>query len=366
MIFFSNPKAQYLTHKVEIDAAINAVLSGTRFVLGQNVTSFEEEFAKYIGAGHVVGVGNGTDALCLALRALGIGPGDEVIAPSHTAVATVAAIGMAGVTPVLVDVSPDYYTPSPQAVEQAVTDRTRAVIAVHLYGQPADMDEILRVASRHKLEVVEDCAQAHGALYKGQRVGSIGDIGCFSFYPTKNLGALGDGGAVATSDSATASRLRKLRQYGWDKNQISHEPGWNSRLDELQAAVLRVKLRHLDVDTEKRRVIARKYDEAFQGFPVVCPLVRDGCSHVYHLYVVAVDQRNDLVQFLKEHNIVAGIHYQTPVHKMPTYHDCLPAGVNLSLTDALADQVLSLPIYPELTDNEQDQVISVIREFYLQ
>jgi len=364
VIFFSNPKAQYNTHKKEIDVAFEKVLSSTRFILGENVTSFEEEFAKYIGVDHAVGVGNGTDALCLALRALDIGPGKEVIAPSHTAVATVAAIGMAGAIPVLVDVDPNYYTMSSEAVEKAITSRTCAVIAVHLYGQPAGMNEILGIAKRHKLKVIEDCAQAHGALYADQRVGSIGDIGCFSFYPTKNLGAIGDGGMVVTKDKSLSSRVRRLAQYGWDEHQISQEPGWNSRLDELQAAVLRVKLRHLDADTEKRRSIARKYNEAFQDSPVVCPLVRDGCSHVHHLYVITVDKRDELIQFLRKNNIVAGIHYLTPVHKMPVYKHCLPTGVNLSQTDALADRVLSLPIYPELTDREQDQVISAIREFY--
>ena len=253
MIFFSNPKAQYLAHKKEIDAAIEKVLSGTQFILGQNVASFEEEFAKYIGTDHVVGVGNGTDALCLALNAFDIGPGKEVIAPSYTAVATIAAIGMAGAIPILVDVDPSYYTLSPEAIEKAVTERTRAVIAVHLYGQPADMNKILAIAKRHKLKVIEDCAQAHGAIYEDKRVGSIGDIGCFSFYPTKNLGALGDGGAVVTSDDVIASHLYKLREYGWDENRISQKPGWNSRLDELQAAVLRAKLPYLDADTEKRK-----------------------------------------------------------------------------------------------------------------
>jgi dTDP-4-amino-4,6-dideoxygalactose transaminase len=365
VIFFSNPKAQYLAYKNEIDAAIEKTLSGTQFILGQNVASFEEEFAKYIGTDHAVGVGNGTDALCLALNALEIGLGDEVIAPSYTAVATIAAIEMAGAIPVLVDVDPYYYTLSPEAIEQAVTERTRAVIAVHLYGQPADMNKILTIAKRHKLKVIEDCAQAHGAIYEDKRVGSIGDIGCFSFYPTKNLGALGDGGAVVTSDDVIASHLYKLREYGWDENRISQKPGWNSRLDELQAAILRVKLPYLDADTEKRKAIARNYDKAFQDLPVVCPPIRNRCSHVYHLYVITVHKRNELVRFLKKNNILAGIHYSTPVHKMPTYTDCLPAGVNLSQTDLLADTVLSLPIYPELNPVEQEQVISTIREFYL-
>jgi len=365
VIFFSNPKAQYLAYKNEIDAAIENVLSGTQFILGQNVASFEEEFAKYIGTDHAIGVGNGTDAICLALNALDIGPGNEVIAPSYTAVATIAAIKMAGAIPVLVDIDPNYYTLSPEAIEQAVTEQTRAIIAVHLYGQSADMNKILTIAKRQKLKVIEDCAQAHGAIYENKRVGSIGDIGCFSFYPTKNLGALGDGGAVVTSDGVIASHIYKLREYGWDENRISQKSGRNSRLDELQAAVLRVKLPYLDADTKKRKKIAENYNKAFQSLPLVCPPVRDRCSHVYHLYVITVNNRNELVQFLKQNNIFPGIHYSTPVHKMPTYTDSLPIGANLTQTDFLADKVVSLPIYPELGTNEQDRVISTIREFYL-
>ena len=363
MIFFSNPQAQYNTYKKEIDAAIQKVLSGNQFILGENVSAFEEEFAKYIGVDHVIGVANGTDAICLALRALNIGPGKEVIAPSHTAVATVAAIEMAGATPILVDIDPVYYTISPEAIEQAITDRTRAIIAVHLYGQPANMDKILRLAQKHRLKVIEDCAQAHGAAYKNRRVGSIGDVGCFSFYPTKNLGALGDGGALSTSNTTIASRVSRLRQYGWNENKISEESGWNSRLDELQAAVLRVKLSYLDAGTEKRVLIARKYTEVFQDLPITSPLIRNQCHHVYHLYVIKVDKRNELAKFLKNKNIIIGIHYPTPVHKMPAYSKYAPEGF-LVQTNNLADRVLSLPIYPELAVAEQDFVISTIQKFY--
>ena len=365
MISFSNPQAQYNTYKKEIDAAIQKVLSGSQFILGENVSAFEEEFAKDIGVDHVIGVANGTDAICLALRALNIGPGKEVIAPSHTAVATVAAIGMAGATPVLVDIDPVYYTISPEAIEQAITDNTRAVIAVHLYGQPANMNKILELANRHRLKVIEDCAQAHGASFENQRVGRIGDIGCFSFYPTKNLGALGDGGALSTSNAKTASRISKLRQYGWNEYKISEEQGWNSRLDEIQAAILRVKLPHLDSDIDKRILISQKYNDAFQSLPIITPLIRDQCRHSYHLYVIAVDKRNELILFLKRKNIVAGIHYQTPIHRMPAYANCTPTGVHLHQTEALADRIISLPIYPELNDDQQEQVISAIREFYL-
>jgi dTDP-4-amino-4,6-dideoxygalactose transaminase len=286
-----------------------------------------------------------------------------VIAPSHTAVATVAAIRLAEATPVLVDVDPGYYTLSPRAVEQAVTDRTRAVIAVHLYGQPAGIDEILDVAKRHKLKTIEDCAQAHGALYADQRVGSLGDIGCLSFYPTKNIGALGDGGMVVTKNKALSDRVRRLAQYGWDENRISLESGWNSQLGKIQAAILRVKLPHLDRDNERRCVVARNYNEGLKGLPIDLPEARGHENHVYHLYVIQSDHRNDLLDYLKTKEIFPGIHYPVPVHKMPAYADCLPAGFNFSQTDILSDRVLSLPIYPELTEDEQDQVISAIRGF---
>jgi len=363
VIFFSNPQAQYNSYKKKIDEAIQNVLSGNQFILGENVSSFEKEFAKYTGVDHVIGVGSGTDALCLALRALNIGPDNEVIAPSHTAVATIAAIEMAGAIPVLVDIDPVYYTISPEAIKKAITVRTRAVVAVHLYGQPTNMEEILYVAKKHEIKVIEDCAQAHGATYKNQKVGSIGDVGCFSFYPTKNLGALGDGGAISTSNKKTASRISRLRQYGWNENKISEEPGWNSRLDELQAAVLRIKLPNLDADTEKRMVIARKYTEVFQGLPITSPAVRDQCRHVYHLYVIAVNKRNELVEFLKNNDIIAGVHYPMPVHKMPAYSNRVPRD-SLMQTNKLADRVISLPIYPELTIAEQDMVISTIQKFY--
>jgi dTDP-4-amino-4,6-dideoxygalactose transaminase len=364
VISFSNPQAQYNTYKKNIDIAIQRVLSGNQFILGENVSSFEEEFAKYIGVDHVIGVGSGTDALCLALLALNIGHADEVIAPSHTAVATIAAIEMAGAIPVLVDIDPVYYTISPEAMKKAITRRTKAVIAVHLYGQPAGMEEILDVAKNHKIKVIEDCAQAHGAVYKNRKVGSIGDVGCFSFYPTKNLGALGDGGAISTSNKKTASRISRLRQYGWNENKISEEPGWNSRLDEIQAAILRVKLPNLDADTKKRRLIARKYTEAFQALPITSPVVRDQCHHVYHLYVIAVNKRNELVKFLQNKNIIAGVHYSTPIHKMPAYSSRSSRG-SLMQTNKLANRVISLPIYPELDVIEQDMVISRIREFFL-
>ena len=257
MILCSNPKAQYQAHKEEIDSAIQRVLDKGWYILGDETKAFESEFAAYIGVDHGIGVGSGTEALHIALAACGIGLGDEVITVSHTAVATVAAIELAGATPVLVDIDPDYYTLNPDKLESAISPRTKAIIPVHLYGQPADLTPILEIARQHGVLLIEDCAQAHGAMYGGRRIGAWGDIACFSFYPTKNLGALGDGGMVVTNDSALAERARLLREYGWAERYVSSIPGLNSRLDEVQAAVLSVKLRFLDADNEARALLAQ-------------------------------------------------------------------------------------------------------------
>lgn len=364
MIYCSNPGAQYKSYKNDIENAISRVLSSNQYLLGENVAAFEQEFAAFIGTDHAVGVSSGTDALFLALRVFDISSGDEVIAPSHTAVATVAAIGLTGANPVLVDVEPTFYTLDPKAMEKAVTAKTRAVIAVHLYGQPADLDGIRSVAHRHNLKIIEDCAQAHGACFGGRRVGSMGDMGCFSFYPTKNLGALGDGGMVVTKDKTLAHRVRRLAQYGWDENRISQEAGWNSRLDEIQAAVLRVKLPHLDEDNGRRRAVACKYDEGLKGLPIDLPEIRDNENHVYHLYVIESDRRNELIEYLKTKEIFAGIHYSVPVHQHPAYADAMPTGYTLANTERLVHRILSLPIYPELSEEDQDQVIFAIREFF--
>ena len=277
MIHSSNPKAQYLAHKDEIDSAIQGVLSKGQLILGENVYAFEKEFSEYIGSKYSIGVGNGTDALFLAMRAMEFGPGDEVIAPSHTATATIASIAMTGATPVLTDVNPVHHTLDPSSISKAITPNTKGVMAVHMYGQPADMDKILDITRQNGLKLIEDCAQAPGAIYKNRRVGSIGDVGCFSFYPTKNLGALGDGGAVVTSDTFLAEKIRKLRQYGWDEKRVSQYIGLNSRLDELQAAVLRVKLKYLEKDNARRVVLANKYKEALNHLPLDSVPQRQKC-----------------------------------------------------------------------------------------
>ncbi len=363
-ILCSLPKAQYEAHRAEIEAAIARVLDSGWYILGEEVAAFENEFAAYLGADEVVAAANGTEALFLALKAAGIGAGDEVITVSHTAVATVAAIEMAGAAPVLVDVEPDFYTLDPTAIEAAVSPRTKAIVPVHLYGQPADMDAILDVAQRHGLRVVEDCAQAAGALYKGRRVGTLGDFGCFSFYPTKNLGALGDGGAIATRDPKAAARLRMLREYGWDGERRSQIGGYNSRLDELQAAILRVKLPHLDDDNEKRDALAACYDGAFTNLPIICPQRRPGCSHVFHHYVIETDKRDDLKAALRERGVLAGIHYPQPVHREPGYGDRVRVAGALAHTERLAGQVLSLPMYPELDEAQVARIVAAVSGYF--
>ena len=362
MIHSSNPKAQYLAHKDEIDSAIQGVLSKGQLILGENVYAFEKEFSEYIGSKYSIGVGNGTDALFLAMRAMEFGPGDEVIAPSHTATATIASIAMTGATPVLTDVNPVHHTLDPPSISKAITPNTKGVMAVHMYGQPADMDKILDITRKNGLKLIEDCAQAPGAIYKNRRVGSIGDVGCFSFYPTKNLGALGDGGAVVTSDTFLAEKIRKLRQYGWDEKRVSQYIGLNSRLDELQAAVLRVKLKYLEKDNARRIALANKYKEKLNYLPLESVPQRPKCSHVYHLYVIGVEDRDALVAHLKSCGIIVGIHYPVPVHLMPAY--LTKQSSELKNTELISKRVLSLPIYPELTELNQSQIISNLKNFF--
>jgi len=363
MILCSNPYAQYLARKLELDEVIHRVLDKGWYILGEEVKNFECEFADYIGLSHGIGVGSGTEAIHIALAACNIGPGDEVITVSHTAVATVAAIELTGAIPVLVDIEPKYYTLDPAKLEKMITPRTKAVIPVHLYGQPADLSPILVIAKRHGLRVIEDCAQATGATYKKRRVGSFGDMACFSYYPTKNLGALGDGGMVVTADDKLAEKARFLREYGWAERYVSHSCGWNSRLDELQAAVLRVKLGYLDGDNAKRTEIAKLYDDTFRGTCISIPNCRQDTSHVYHLYVVRSRKRDGLWTFLKKRSIGALIHYPVPVHLQPAYRGRIRCGDSMEETEKAADEVLSLPMYPELTETELYTIAAVVREY---
>jgi dTDP-4-amino-4,6-dideoxygalactose transaminase len=348
----------------EIDAAVARALDSGWYILGRETSAFEEEFAAYIagdsgqGVG-CVGVNSGTDALRLALWTCDIGPGDEVITVAHTAVATAAAITMSGATPVFVDIDPATYTLNPTLLAAAITPRTRAIIPVHLYGHPADLTPLLEIAQRHDLWVIEDCAQAHGSTYQGRHVGIWGDFGCFSFYPTKNLGALGDGGAVISADPELTAKVRLLREYGWtpQARYVSQVPGMNSRLDEMQAAILRVKLRHLDAWNDLRREMATHYDEYLPA-AITTPVERTGCRHVYHLYVVRVPNREAVRSQLAGAGITTAIHYPVPIHKQPAYNSY--AGLALPHTEQAAGEILSLPMHPLLTAQQVQQVTAAL------
>lgn len=359
MILCANPKAQYLAHRQEIDDAVRRVLESGWYILGDEVRAFEEEFAAYLGVGYSIGVGSGTEALHLALVACGIGHGDEVITVSHTAVATVAAIELAGAKPVFVDIDPVTYTMDPDLLENGITSKTKAVIPVHIYGHPAPMGDILTIAREYGICVIEDCAQAHGATYRGKRVGSFGDMACFSFYPTKNLGAFGDGGAVVTSDHELAEKARLLREYGWAERYVSHIPGWNTRLDEVQAAILRVKLKHLDFGNSRRIKLAKLYSDGLFETDITLPMVQKGAAHVYHLHVIRVKERDSLQTYLRSKDIGVSVHYPVPVHLQPAYEK---NAVSLPNSEIAAHEVLSLPMYPELTESQVQFVIDSIKE----
>jgi dTDP-4-amino-4,6-dideoxygalactose transaminase len=366
MIPQANPGAGYRALKPAIDAAVARALASGWYILGQEGRAFEAEFAAFLEAGAAIGCANGTDALALALRGLGIGPGQSVVTVSHTAVATVAAIEMVGATPILIDIDPVFFTIDPVELEAMLRDPPPglppigAVIAVHLYGQAADLDVILPLCRKFGVSLIEDCAQAHGARLHGKRLGTIGDVGTFSLYPTKNLGALGDGGVIATTDAALAGRLAALRQYGWRTHYISDEVGVNSRLDEIQAAILREKLVHLDAGNARRGKIADAFDAACAGWRK--PARRPGATHVFHQYVLRVADRAGVQARLRELNVGTGIHYPVPVHLQPAYLDRVqlgPSGCRAS--EIAAAEVMSLPIYPELTDDEVAMICDVLR-----
>ena len=366
MIPQTDPRAGYLEQQAGIDAAVARVLAAGAYILGPEVEAFETEFADYLGVANAVGLASGTDALVLGLKALGVKPGEGVVTVSHTANATVAAVELAGAVPVLVDVDPATFTMDPAELE-AVLARPplpiAAVVPVHLYGQPAAMGEIGALAARHGVPVLEDACQAHGAALDGRKAGGWGAMAAYSFYPTKNLGALGDGGALAADDPALAARARELRQYGWRRRYVSEAPGMNSRLDELQAAILRVKLARLEAHNARRRAIAARYREGLAGLPLTPPAERQGATHVWHQYVVRLQDRERVRAALTERGIGTAVHYPQPVHLQPAYLDRLPLGRSrLPATEALADEILSLPMYPQLDDAAVDRVIAAFRD----
>jgi dTDP-4-amino-4,6-dideoxygalactose transaminase len=358
-----NPVASYLSNKEGIDRAISGVFKKGVFILGEEVTGFETEFSNYIGTKYAVGVGSGTEALHIALRACGIGHGDQVITVSHTAVATVAAIELCGAVPVLVDIRPDNYTIDIDQLTKAITNKTKAIMPVHLYGLPADIEEIVSIANRFGLNVIEDCAQAHGAMYKNILVGAWGHIGAFSFYPTKNLGAFGDAGAIVTNDEKIAQKCRSLREYGWRERYISSEKGWNTRLDELQAAILRVKLQALDRANNRRREIANKYSETLRNSGITIPVENRDKYHVYHQYVIRHTKRDSLRRHLLNKDIGTLIHYPVPIHLQPAYVGKINCPFPLTVTEAVKNEILSLPIFPDLTFAQVDYIVSAILEF---
>ena len=343
----------------ELDAAVAGVLDSGRFVGGEPVESFEAAFATFCGARHAVGVASGTDAVALALRGVGVDAGDEVVTAANTCIPTVAGIEAAGAVPVLADVEEDSFTLDAASVERALTPRTRAIVAVHLYGQCADAHALGELAAARGIELVEDAAQAHGAVFGNRRAGTLGRAAAFSFYPTKNLGALGDGGAVVTDDDEVADSVRLLRSYGEVRRYESVEHGRNSRLDALQAAVLEVKLRHLERWNERRRALAARYDEALADSPVRPPRELPRRRHAYHLYVARAPRREEVRRKLAERGVETLVHYPRPVHAHPAYVE-LGHGRDLRVSERLAEEVLSLPLYPQLTDAEADAVVAAV------
>jgi dTDP-4-amino-4,6-dideoxygalactose transaminase len=355
-------KAQYLSIKPEIDAAIARVLDNCQFVLGAEVAGFEQDFAAYCGTTACIGLNSGTSALHLALLAAGVGPGDEVITVPFTFVASVAAVCYAGARPVLVDIDPRSFTMDPAAIEASITPRTKAILPVHLYGQPADMDPIMEIARRHGLVVIEDAAQAHGAKYKGRPVGSIGDMACFSFYPGKNLGAYGEGGAVTTSNPEYARTIRMLRDWGQDRKYHHLLRGFNYRMEGFQGAILRVKLRHLERWTEARRAVVNLYDNLLADSGVETPTEMPWARHVYHVYTLRADDRDGLQGALQAEGIQTGIHYPVPAHLQPAYADLGYGRGDFPRAEAAAEQVLSLPLYPELSSEAVAEVAAAVKK----
>ncbi|MGD8806793.1 MAG: DegT/DnrJ/EryC1/StrS family aminotransferase [Chloroflexota bacterium] len=360
---FVDLQIQYQELKAEIDAAMQQVLDTSSYILGPAVADFEADFADYCDVSEAIGVDSGYSAVELALRANGIGPGDEVITQANTFIATVLPVLNAGAKPVLVDIHPDNYNLDPSKLEAAITPATRAIVAVHLYGHPADMAPILEIARRHNLVVVEDAAQAHGARYYGHRIGGLGHVAAFSFYPTKNLGAFGDAGAVTTNDPELAEQVRLLRNLGQPVKYVHAQRGFNFRLDSLQAAVLRQKLTRLDSWNAQRQHLARRYDRGLAGLPLVTPTEAPWAEHVYHLYVIRAARRDALQQHLADHGVATALHYPVPLHRQEALQELGYRPGDFPVTERYAQEILSLPMYSGMTEADQDHVIQVIRQF---
>jgi len=365
MIPFVDLKAQYDSIKDEIDNVIQNVLDNTNFIMGEELKKFEVEFARFCDVKYAIGVANGSDALILALKACGIGGGDEVITVPHTFIATTEAVSNVGGKIVFVDIDPKTYTIDVSKIEDKITEKTKAIIPIHLYGQPADMDSIMELAKKYNLKVIEDAAQAHGAEYKGKKVGSIGDAGCFSFYPGKNLGAYGDAGMVVTDNEEVANRIKMLRNHGRLTAKYEHEiEGYSSRLDNLQAAILRVKLRYLNEWNESRRENAKKYNELLSNIAgIITPYEADYAKHVYHLYVIRTVNRDKLREELKSEGVATGIHYPIPLHLQPAYNYLGYKRGDFPVAEKASQEILSLPMFAELTDEQIEEIVKFIKYF---
>ena len=358
-------KTQYAQIQAEVEKAVCQVLARTHYILGPEVTAFEEEFSSWLGAEHGVGVASGTDALVLALMACGVKAGDEVIAPSFTFMATAGAVSLVGGRPVFCDIDPETYNMDPDLIEAKITPRTRVIQVVHLYGHPANMAPILALAEKHNLKVIEDCAQATGATYQGKKVGTMGDFGCYSFFPSKNLGGVGDGGYVLSRTAEGAEKIRCLRGHGSRRKYFHDELGTNSRLDEIQAAVLRVKLRYLDGWNERRRAVAAAYTAGLNGL-VKAPVERPDCKHVYHQYTVRCQRRDELMKWLSDEGVGAVIYYPRALHLQGVYTHLGHRLGDFPETERAQEQVLSLPMYPELEPDQIDKVITAVKRFHTQ
>ena len=360
MIPMVNLKAQYAGLKSEIKQGLDQALESCAFILGPNVQAFEEEAAKYLGVKHAIGVASGTDALHLALVAEGIGEGDEVITTAFTFIATAEAIRYVGAKPVFVDIDPQTFNLSPKAVEQAVSPKTKAVMPVHLFGQPADMSAIQEICSKHNLKIIEDCAQSFGASIAGKQTGSIGDTAGFSFFPSKNLGAFGDGGLVVTQSDRKAAKLKQLRNHGSEVRYYHDVVGYNSRLDEMQAVILRIKLKHIDEYNQRRRRAAHLYSKLMADLPLTSPCEDGVGEHVYHQYTLLCDRRDDVMKALQEKQIACAVYYPVPLHQQKVFaEEC--AGLSLPVTESVAEKCMSLPICPELTDDNIEVIVNEIR-----
>jgi dTDP-4-amino-4,6-dideoxygalactose transaminase len=361
MIPMVDLREQYHALKEELDARLLQALEETRFILGPNVQAFEEEAAGYLGARYAIGCASGTDALHLAMLAAGLGPGEEVITSPFTFIATAEAIRYVGAEPVFVDIDPRTFNIDPEQVEAAITPRTRAIMPVHLFGQPADMDALGEIAGRHGLWMIEDCAQSFGAMVGDRQTGNIGELGCFSFFPSKNLGCYGDGGMVTTNDPGLADQLLMFRNHGSRERYYHDVIGLNSRLDELQAVILRTKLPHIDAYNSGRRRVARLYDERFAEAPVTTPFLQGGRTHVYHQYTLLSDDRLRIIEQLKAREIASAIYYPVPLHRQKAFAQAC-AGLSLPLAEEVAGRCLSLPVFPEMTDEQVETVASAVLE----